>query len=201
MNVILTMITPQAWAGRSVPVGHCPFVIGREPSCQLRANTPAVAGRHCVLLDRGDRLFVRDLASGRSTFVNGRPVEGEQELHDQDRVQVGRLAFTVRLACAAAPPRAAPAPLTEAEQAAAEMLLALDTTEAPGATAVGLAAETLPAEGEPPGGAPPEPDRATQPARLALGDTSAAAAQLLARFMKSRASGRGKARTTDREAP
>jgi predicted component of type VI protein secretion system len=200
MQVTLAMMTPQTWAGRLVPVAHSPFIIGRGPGCHLRAHTPAVAARHCAVLVRSDRVFVRDLASGRSTWVNGRPVEGEQELRDRDHVQVGRLAFTVRMACAVAPRYAAPAPQAETEEAAAEMLLALDAPEAPGATSVGLVPQTLPVA-EPPDGAPRGPTPTAQPAHPELGNTAAAAARLLARFQKTRASGRGKARTTDRDAP
>jgi predicted component of type VI protein secretion system len=178
------MMTPRAWAGRLVPVAHLPFVIGRDPGCHLRAHTPEVAARHCALVVRGDRVFVRDLVGGRRTRVNGRPVAGEQQLRDQDRVEVGCLAFTVRLPWAAAPPRAEPAPPAEAEEAAATLLLSPDEAEAPGSTVVGLGAETLPLEGE-----PHVPDPAAKPARPEVGDTSAAAAQLLARYLKAPKSG------------
>jgi predicted component of type VI protein secretion system len=160
-----------------------------------------VAARHCALLVRGNGVFVRDLSGSLSTCVNGRPVQSEQELRDQDHVQVGRLAFTVRLECGSAPPRPEPVPPAEAEEAAATLLLALDAAEAPGATVVGLAAETLPVDGSPGDREPRVPDLSARPARPELGNTAAAAAQLLARFTKAHASGRSKGEKAARGAP
>jgi predicted component of type VI protein secretion system len=192
MTVMLAMITPQAWTGRLVPVSCSPFVIGREPGCHLRAHTPAVAARHCELLVRADRIFVRDLAGSLTTCVNGRPVKDEQELRDQDCVRVGRLEFTIRLPCGSAQPHAEPSPPAEAEEAAATLLLALDAAETLGGSAPSAAAETLPLADGSKTLPPREPKRVANPGRPELGDTALAAAQLLARIRKFRGPGKGK---------
>ena len=41
------------------------------------------------------RIFVRDFDSTNGTRINDRPVKGEQELYDQDKLMVGPLTFRV----------------------------------------------------------------------------------------------------------
>jgi predicted component of type VI protein secretion system len=192
MKLMLVMITPRAWAGRLVPVARSPFVIGRAPGCQLRAHTPEVAMQHCALLLRGSQVFVRDLEGSPGICVNGRPVPGEQQVQDQDQVQVGCLAFTVRLESSATQLPAEPAPPSEAEETAASLLLAQDSAQASGDSVVGLADETLPVEGGHRDSAPSAPALPAKSSDPEPADTAAAAAKLLERCRKVRGSGRGK---------
>jgi predicted component of type VI protein secretion system len=199
MNVMLAMITPRAWAGRLVPVARWPFVIGRAPGCQLRAHTPEVAEQHCALQIRGPCVFVRDLPGSSGTRLNGQPVLGEQQVHNEDRVQVGCLAFTVRLESAPVRPPTKPVAPSEAEEAAASLLLAEDAAEA-GDSAVNLAGETLPVEGGRPASVPGVQEPPANNPSPEPPDTSAAAAQLLKRFRKMRG-GRVKCETAPKNAP
>jgi pSer/pThr/pTyr-binding forkhead associated (FHA) protein len=73
------------------------FLIGRDPQCNLRPSSPVISNRHCAILIREDSAHIRDLMSTNGTFVNGKKVEDEVELRDQDQLVVGPLKLGVRL--------------------------------------------------------------------------------------------------------
>jgi pSer/pThr/pTyr-binding forkhead associated (FHA) protein len=73
-----------------------------------------MAERHCELLGKSGRVWVRDIDSGGRTFLNGWRVTGKQELHHGDRLQVGPLEFGIRLT---------PTPSTEKAKALAAALI------------------------------------------------------------------------------
>src|SRR5262249_25140472 len=119
---------------------------GRDPQCHLRPASPMISKRHCALLVRADKVFVRDFDSTNGTFLNDQPVKGEVEVNHQDRLKVGPLAFTVQIEGPVAvnkptpvPPPAATAPApTGDDDSIAAMLLSLQddgSPSAPGAPA------------------------------------------------------------------
>jgi anti-anti-sigma factor len=80
--------------GQAVEVRAPRFAIGRDPSCQLRPNSPAVSRHHAVIEQRHGRVFVRDLGSKNGTWVDDRKLQDEEvEVVHGDRVQVGSLLF------------------------------------------------------------------------------------------------------------
>jgi len=96
MKVELAVLTGR-WAGKAIQVPRFPFVIGRDPACHLRASSPKVGPRQCALVVCADKVLVRELEASAGTFLNGRQIQGEQELHADDRLEVGPLAFGVRI--------------------------------------------------------------------------------------------------------
>jgi hypothetical protein len=185
MKLMLAMSTPTAWAGRVIPIGHSPFVIGREPGCHLRANSPTVGGRHCAVLVRGEHVFVRDFAGSPGTCVNDQRVPGQLEVHDHDHVRVGGLEFTILVEEAeSARPQTERLPPADPEEAAANLLLALEENEPQGNPPTNAAAQTLPAAETHHGGEPHTPSTKPEPASPQEPDTAAAAGRLLARFKK-----------------
>jgi pSer/pThr/pTyr-binding forkhead associated (FHA) protein len=129
MKLTLTVLTPGKAAGKAIPISLPQFVIGRDPQCQLRPASVLISKRHCAVLLRGEKAFVRDFESTNGTFVNDEPVKGERELRDKDQLKVGPLEFRVSIqpGMAAKPkpaPAARPAEPSEDDSAAA-MLLAL----------------------------------------------------------------------------
>jgi pSer/pThr/pTyr-binding forkhead associated (FHA) protein len=83
--------------GKPVPIPGTQFLIGRDEGCHLRPASPAISKKHCLLLVRGDKAFVRDMESTNGTFVNDEQITGERELADGDRLRVGPLDFSVIL--------------------------------------------------------------------------------------------------------
>jgi pSer/pThr/pTyr-binding forkhead associated (FHA) protein len=95
-------------------------LIGRDSGCQLRPASPLVSGRHCALVQRQGKVLARDLGSASGTFVNDRPLHGEVELHDGDRLRVGPLLFAVHLKATLPVNLPTPLPPTRAGQPASE---------------------------------------------------------------------------------
>lgn len=148
MKLILLVLTSGKSEGKSIPITLPQFVIGRDPQCHLRPASALISKRHCAILVRGEKAFVRDFESTNGTFLNDEPVQGERELHDQDELKVGPLAFRVSLQAAAAPakpkakPAAPPAEPSEDDSAAA-MLLSVGDDDMGGA-AVSVDDEGIP---------------------------------------------------------
>jgi len=86
--------------GAVVPVKVSPFLIGRDPGCQLRPKNPAASGRHSAIFVRDGQVVVGDLGSTNGTLVNDQCLHAGEEVQvvDGDRLQVGQLIFVVRIA-------------------------------------------------------------------------------------------------------
>ncbi|HEY7426452.1 MAG TPA: FHA domain-containing protein, partial [Gemmataceae bacterium] len=97
MKLSLVVQTPGSNQGKVLEIKLSPFVVGRDPSCHLRPASPMISKRHCALLQRDNKVFVRDFASSKGTFVNEEPVKGEVELHDGDRLKMGPLLLEVKI--------------------------------------------------------------------------------------------------------
>jgi pSer/pThr/pTyr-binding forkhead associated (FHA) protein len=104
MKLRLVVLSPGPSQGKLIPITGAQFVIGREPGCQLRPASILISNRHCALVRRDEKAFVRDLGSTNGTFVNDRQIKGEFELRDGDQLRVGPLSFAVQLE---------PAPVTQ----------------------------------------------------------------------------------------
>jgi pSer/pThr/pTyr-binding forkhead associated (FHA) protein len=88
--------------GREIPLRAAEFVIGRDPSCNLRPASHEVSRQHCALIQRDGRAFLKDFGSRNGTVVNHRVLAGgELQLADGDLIEVGPLAFRVGLAVGA----------------------------------------------------------------------------------------------------
>lgn len=112
---------------QTIPVTHPVTWVGRGDGCHIRPASLAVSRRHCVLLCRRGKLYVSACPTTNGTFVNGRRVEGEEQLQAGDRLQLGPLTFAV--ACSGAAP-AGDAPVTAVgEEVVAAMLLEVDSLE------------------------------------------------------------------------
>jgi predicted component of type VI protein secretion system len=103
--------------GKEVPIRLNQFLIGRDPECHLRPASPLVSKRHCAVLVRNGKVYLRDFESTNGTIVNGQPLKGETELQDGDQFSIGPLGFRVKLSATAAPtpiPPPAPTPTSAA---------------------------------------------------------------------------------------
>jgi predicted component of type VI protein secretion system len=111
--------------GKVIPVPVAQFLIGRDQGCQLRPSSPAVSKRHCAILAKSGKVFVRDFGSTNGTFINEKQITGEQELKDGDLLKVGPLEFAVKMEGSVAGGKSAATPKPEpaaADQAAPSRL-------------------------------------------------------------------------------
>jgi pSer/pThr/pTyr-binding forkhead associated (FHA) protein len=113
MKLSLEVMTDGKQKGNLLPIGLPQFLIGRDPQCQLRPASPSISKRHCALLQREGRAFVRDFDSTNGTFVNDREIKGEIELHDGDLLRIGPIIFTVRITATAPVNKPTPPPPTK----------------------------------------------------------------------------------------
>lgn len=101
VDVRLMVLAPAAQRGTVLAVRRRPLLVGRAPACQIRASGGRVSRIHCAVFSRDGRAFVQDLGSTHGTFVNGQRATDVTEVRDGDRIQVGAVAFEVRMTAAA----------------------------------------------------------------------------------------------------
>ena len=89
-----------------------------------------ISKRHCAVLVKNNKVFLRDFDSTNGTFVNEEPVKGEVPLKDGDVLKVGPLSFKVVIEGQAAvskpPPPPKPKDAAAADEDAAAALLSID---------------------------------------------------------------------------
>ena len=78
-----------------LPAGET--LVGRDVTCALRFNDPAVSRRHMRFVRRQNEVFVEDLKSSNGTLLNGRAVVTPLRLTDGDEVRVGARLLKVRI--------------------------------------------------------------------------------------------------------
>jgi predicted component of type VI protein secretion system len=208
MKLSLVVITTGKQEGKVLPITLSQFLIGRDPQCHLRPASASISKRHCALIVKEGKAFVRDFDSTNGTFLNGEPVKGEVELKHDDRLRVGPLEFAVQLEATPVnkptpPPPTKQAPTTKAQPARvadrtpvpaskasesdediANMLLTLDDGDGPSSGDVpeGSTVHDIPVPslpGEEPAGAAKKDDKPKTPA-----NTSNAAKEILEKYMR-----------------
>ena len=102
--------------GRRFPVTSAGIKLGRSSQCEIAISDPLLSRSHCRFEQRGEDLWLTDLASANETLVNDVPVT-EQRLLPSDIVKAGQTVLRAEqseAAAAALPDANAPAP-TSAE--------------------------------------------------------------------------------------
>ncbi len=97
MKLSLVVLSAGKAAGQAIPVNLSQFIIGRDKQCHLRPISPLISKRHCAILVKENKAFIRDFDSTNGTLVNDQPIKGEHELADGDVLKVGPLLFRVNL--------------------------------------------------------------------------------------------------------
>jgi len=198
MKLSLVVQTPGKSAGKVIPITLSQFVIGRDPQCHLRPASAAISKRHCALLVRTGKVYVRDFDSTNGTLVNEEPVKGERELHNEDQLQVGPLVFGVKIEATVPVSKPTPPPAPKAaestdDESVAAMLLSLQDDPSAAGDGVGVDSQGVPTgstvmdiatagttEQE---AGKPEADK-NQPAKQSPGNTSSAAKAILEKYMR-----------------
>jgi predicted component of type VI protein secretion system len=103
MKISLVVLSEGKSFGSTIPVTLSQFVIGRDPQCQLRPASAVISKRHCAVITRNGKVFIRDFDSTNGTFLNDEQVKGEMELKADDTLKVGPLTFRVAIEGATVP--------------------------------------------------------------------------------------------------
>ena len=70
--------------------------MGRAPGADFVVDAALVSRVHCRFTSNNTgELQLEDLGSTNGTFVNGRKIDGKQQLNDGDRLTIGRVQFIV----------------------------------------------------------------------------------------------------------
>jgi pSer/pThr/pTyr-binding forkhead associated (FHA) protein len=213
MKLSLVVNSPGKSQGKVIPITLSQFLIGRDPQCHLRPASPLISNRHCALLVRNGKVFLRDFDSTNGSFINEEQIKGEKEIQNDDQLKVGPITFAVRLEVGVPVNKPTPIPQTSAsaakvakkvaedaqdaqaedDESAAHMLLSLEDD---GPTPAGPVGEDgvpqgstvfeLPGPGAQEGPAPPgaKPDAAKKDAKKPSGNTSTAAKAILEKYTR-----------------
>src|SRR5437867_11833894 len=95
MKLSLVVLNQGKSESQRIPITLPQFIIGRDPQCNLRPASAVISKRHCALLTKGGKVFVRDFDSTNGTFINEKPIKGEAELKNEDVMKIGLLSFRV----------------------------------------------------------------------------------------------------------
>jgi predicted component of type VI protein secretion system len=76
-----------------LPLGD--FVVGRSAECQLSVDDPLVSRKHGLIRVRKEAVTVEDLGSRNGVLVNGARIEGQREIVDGDKLQIGSQEMTL----------------------------------------------------------------------------------------------------------
>lgn len=77
------------WGGRQIPLAEGETLIGRDPECTVRIDSPKVSRRHARIRVRGTSATIEDLGSKNGTKIGSSPAEGEVPLADGDEIRIG----------------------------------------------------------------------------------------------------------------
>jgi pSer/pThr/pTyr-binding forkhead associated (FHA) protein len=97
MKLGLLVVTAGKQEGKVLEIKLPQFLIGRDQQCQLRPASPLISKRHCAIIQRDGKAFIRDFDSTNGTFVNDEPVKGERELKHNDQLKIGPIQLKVTL--------------------------------------------------------------------------------------------------------
>ncbi len=96
MDVVLKVLEG-AKTGTKIAVKKDEFLVGRSQKCQLCVGSSSVSRRHCALVRKDSKLWVKDLGSRNGTLVNGEKIDEKVELRSGDELGIGTLQLLVTI--------------------------------------------------------------------------------------------------------
>jgi pSer/pThr/pTyr-binding forkhead associated (FHA) protein len=88
----IRLVAKEGWP--KVLVGREMLIVGRDPTCDVRIDSPWISRRHCCLTEVDGEVLVRDLGSINGTWINGRRVESGR-LRAGDELSIATFSFSV----------------------------------------------------------------------------------------------------------
>jgi predicted component of type VI protein secretion system len=114
------VVASGAHQGKVIPITGAQFLIGREPQCHLRPASQAISKRHCGVLIRDGKVYVKDFGSTNGTMVNDELIKDlEVAVESGASLKLGPLDFTIQIEKTAIPADGTPLPTASPATAAA----------------------------------------------------------------------------------
>lgn len=110
MRLFLVVQNEGKQKGMKIPAAVMPFLVGRDPECQLRPASTVISKKHCCFSREGDLFFLEDFESTNGTFLRGEKIFGKVPILSGERVQIGPLEFDVLIEVGVLVNAAPPAP-------------------------------------------------------------------------------------------
>lgn len=82
--------------GGDWPLSEGPNLVGRDPDCAVRIDSPTVSRHHARIVVSGGDARVEDLKSKNGTYVNGRVATEPLPVNDGSEIRVGSVTMTYR---------------------------------------------------------------------------------------------------------
>ena len=128
------VVASGAHQGKVIPITGSQFLIGRDAQCQLRPASQAISKRHCGILIRDGKVYLKDFDSTNGTLVNDVHIKGvEVAVNNGASVKIGPLDFILRVELPTPNPDGTPLPATRPDAAA--VLAAVKAATGSGASA------------------------------------------------------------------
>ena len=91
------------------------LTIGRSSECSLHIEDDRASRQHARVEVVGQRVMLSDLDSRNGTWLNDQKITAPAELHDDDRIRIGRTIFTFKAAIAPPPDESVQPPVIPGE--------------------------------------------------------------------------------------
>jgi DNA-binding winged helix-turn-helix (wHTH) protein len=93
-----TRIVRLSWDGGAATLREGDHIVGRDPAASIVLNADSVSRRHAVITVAGGYATVSDLGSKNGTSVGSTRIHTPTRLVDGDRIHIGSVRLTVRMA-------------------------------------------------------------------------------------------------------
>lgn len=67
------------------------YMIGRKRDCDMVITDESVSSRHCKIYYDSGKFMLVDMRSKNGIYVNGKKISEATVLHNQDKIQIGRV--------------------------------------------------------------------------------------------------------------
>ncbi len=89
------VVEGDTYKGKTFSIGD-ELIIGRAAKCHVVLNDAYVSQVHARIFFKGDACMVEDLGSTNGTYVNRRRITSATELHQGDRLKIGKTVLEMR---------------------------------------------------------------------------------------------------------
>jgi len=114
------VVASGAHQGKVISLTGPQFLIGRDTQCHLRPASQAISKKHCGVLVRDGKVYVKDFGSTNGTLVNNELVKDQEvAVENGASLKIGPLDFLIQIEMRVPHPDGTPLPTANPETAAA----------------------------------------------------------------------------------